>query len=154
MTDNDIKKSIEWHLNSETNCDECSYKDFKGMNGNCVGKMLKEALDLINRKDEDIEMLNVELVGMRGACNSYKMHYDNAQVEIKRLQESLETLNNVIKNTFLLKAGLNNDIFAEIKSEAIKEFWNKLKSQNTMDRRIISVESGDTLVKEMSEVSE
>lgn len=71
MTDNDIKKSIEWHLNSETNCDECSYKDFKERNGNCVGKMLKDALDLINRKDAEIERLKVERDKEHDYCNHY-----------------------------------------------------------------------------------
>ena len=37
----------------------------------------------------------------------------------------------------------------QIRIEAIKEFWNTMKSQNTLDRRIISVESGDNLIKEM-----
>lgn len=37
-----------------------------------------------------------------------------------------------------------------IKVEAIKEFWGKLKEQNTMDARIVSVASGDNLVKEMT----
>ena len=37
----------------------------------------------------------------------------------------------------------------ETRNEAIKEFWNILKAQNTMDERIISVKSGDDLLKEM-----
>lgn len=37
-----------------------------------------------------------------------------------------------------------------IKKTEIKRFWEKLKNRNTtMDKRIISVESGDNLVKEM-----
>ena len=47
---------------------------------------IENALDLINRQQAEIERLNVELVGKRGACNSYKMHYDNAKAEIERLQ--------------------------------------------------------------------
>ena len=35
------------------------------------------------------------------------------------------------------------------RTEAIKEFWSRLKAQNTMDERIVSVRSGDALVKEM-----
>lgn len=38
-------------------------------------------------KNAEFERLNVELVGMRGACESYKMHYGNAQAEIERLQK-------------------------------------------------------------------
>ena len=36
------------------------------------------------------------------------------------------------------------------KAEAIREFWNRLKAQNTMDERIISVKSGDELIEEMA----
>ena len=58
---------------------------------------------------DEIEKLTVELVGMRGACESYKMHYENAQAEIERLQEEtkkqkaiLEAINDEI-NTLLGK---------------------------------------------------
>ncbi len=44
---------------------------------------------------------------------------------------------------------LHARLIANAKNEAIKEFWNRLKAQNTMDERIISVKSGDDLVKEM-----
>ena len=37
-----------------------------------------------------------------------------------------------------------------IKSEAYKEFWEELKRRNTMDERIISVASGDNLLKELA----
>ena len=36
-----------------------------------------------------------------------------------------------------------------IKSEAYKEFWEELKRRNTMDKRIVSVTSGDNLLKEL-----
>ena len=29
MTDNEIIKALEWHLNSVNNCDECPYKAIK-----------------------------------------------------------------------------------------------------------------------------
>lgn len=55
-------------------------------------ELVKYALDLINRQKVEIEKLNVELVGMRGACESYKMHYDNAQAEIENLKSQIKTL--------------------------------------------------------------
>ena len=73
---------------------------------------IENALDLINRQQAEIERLNVELVGMRGACNSYKMHYDNAKAEIERLREN----NKAIMQTI-----------ADVHTEAIKEFANEFE---------------------------
>lgn len=73
-----------------------------------------EAVDVI---EAEIEKLNVELVGMRGACESYKMHYDNAQAEIERLKRPLF----VFKNNSLRRIDEQG-----IKSEAIKEFVKEI----------------------------
>lgn len=56
--------------------------------------------------------------------------------------ESLQKENNLFADL--------GKLYSEIKAEAIKEFWNELKSRNTMDERIVSVASGDNLVKEMA----
>jgi predicted nucleic acid-binding Zn-ribbon protein len=62
-------------------------------NGNYTATIkLTDIVDLINRQKEEIENLNVELVGMRGACESYKMHYDNAQAEIEDLKSQIKTM--------------------------------------------------------------
>ena len=50
-----------------------------------------DMIDLINRQQKELEELNVELVGIRGACNSYKMHYDNAQTEIENARVSVKS---------------------------------------------------------------
>ena len=76
---------------------------------------IENALDLINRQQAEIERLNVELVGMRGACNSYKMHYDNAKAEIERLRENNKAIMQPI---------------ADVHTEAIKEFAEKLKDKH------------------------
>lgn len=64
---------------------EVAYK-----NGYEAGK--KEAQD-------EIEKLTVELVGMRGACESYKMHYENAQAEKKELWEERNRIYESLKET-------------------------------------------------------
>ena len=56
---------------------------------------IHHSADQINEQLEEIEKLNVELVGMRDACNSYKMHYDNAKAEIEDLNHSIDTLGRV-----------------------------------------------------------
>lgn len=57
-----------------------------------------DILDLLNSQKAEIERLNVELVGMRGACESYKMHYDNAQAEIERLKDDKNRLEKMMDN--------------------------------------------------------
>ena len=86
MTYNDIKKALEWCKVEFENCEKCPYGGIDCLTEKGESLVMRDALDLINRKDAEIEKLNVELVGMRGACKSYKMHYENAQAEIERLR--------------------------------------------------------------------
>jgi len=71
-TDKKITKALEHCLTVDVaGCSECPYR--KGRN--CINRLETDALALINR-------LDVELEAMRGAANSYKMHYDNLAREI------------------------------------------------------------------------
>lgn len=155
MTDERIKKALKVCVKNETPfcCGECELGE-NNSSCDCVDRLLKLSLDLINRQQKqlenyshnvrnmskdfidqqkiiqeqqaEIEKLNVELVGMRGACNSYKMHYDNAKAEIevlkvdaKRVDKDLEELDRPL---------------TEIRVEAIKEYMKILEeklSQNT-----------------------
>ena len=54
--------------------------------------MREKTLQITEKQSAEIEKLNVELVGMRGACESYKMHYDNAQAEIERLKALVDEM--------------------------------------------------------------
>lgn len=48
-------------------------------------------LDIVNRKSAQIDDLKVKLDAMRGAANSYKMHYENAKSEaVKEFAERLK----------------------------------------------------------------
>jgi hypothetical protein len=102
MTDKEIKKALECCIDNQ-HCWLCVLRDRE----NDCYELEKSALDLINRQQAEIERLNVELVGMRGACNSYKVHYDKAKAEIERLREN----NKAIMQTI-----------ADVHTEAIKEF--------------------------------
>ena len=79
-----------------------------------------DKLENFDRQKAEIERLNVELVGMRGACESYKMHYDNAQAEIKMLKADKEALINGQET-------LQKNLPKVIRAEAIKEFAERLK---------------------------
>ena len=59
-------------------------------------EIIKALHSIIDQQKVEIERLNVELVGMRGACESYKIHYDNAQAEVYELQKLLDLSNKLL----------------------------------------------------------
>ena len=83
MTDKDIIKALESeiHLAEYVDSDYCS---------NVNLEIIKSALDLINRQQTEIERLKIENQSLRGAANSYKLHYNEARAEaVKELIERL-----------------------------------------------------------------
>ena len=158
MTDNEIIKALEYK--SKVGCELCDLKPDIYCQTCNIG-LLKQSLDLIKRQQAEIAELQrknteleIELKAMRGAENSYK-------AEVERLQEVKEINLNAIKNDlpwFVL----------HLKSEAIKEFAERLKATDTADlvgEQYINGEiygyfysdaferKIDNLVKEMTEVS-
>lgn len=156
MKDDKIIKALEYCLAQgiTSECERC--RDKIG----CRDTLLRDALDLINSQKADIEKkdveidilirkketlkdeiaelqhknseLEIELKAMRGAVNSYK-------AEVERLEEEVRLAHNVIKRTFLLKAGLKNDPFAEIRAKERKEFWEQIKARYGLDENDIIV---------------
>ena len=121
FTDNEIIKALECCTKVDA-CHECPY-GAACLDDKYVSIIAKDALDLINRQKAEIERLNVELVGMRGACESYKMHYDNAKAEIERLQKVNDSLGEA--------GGKLVVAYKKAKSEARKEFAERLKKVGT-----------------------
>lgn len=122
MTDNEIMKALECCGELIRNpCSQCPYFHEKP----CL-QLKRDALDLIKRqqaeierltaqngvnetcsarKQEAIEHLETELKAMRGAANSYKLHYGNLRMEIvrefaDRLKESLHSVPSVYNSHF------------------------------------------------------
>ena len=56
MTDNEIKKALEWHSNDETHCSGCPYEEHS-VTHYCVDMVIQDTLDLINRQQADNERL-------------------------------------------------------------------------------------------------
>ena len=84
MTDTEIIKALECY-NVETDCKRCPL--YKEHSTHCIDIACKNALDLIIRQQTELENLKVELQSMRGAANSLKMHYEEAQAKIDKLKE-------------------------------------------------------------------
>ena len=102
MTDNEIIKALEY-------CKDCS------------ANLNVEIINLITRQQAENENLKVENQSLRSAANSLKIHYEEAQAEIERLnkvyQANQQLINALNKSYFLAKA------------EAYKEFAKKLKEK-------------------------
>ena len=103
MNDSEIIKALEccYVLHQCEDC-PCDYDTNGKTLCNEVGANI---LGLIKRQQAEIDRLNIDLMAMRGAANSYKAHYEDLK------SENLETIK----------------ILKTAKSEAVREFAEKLK---------------------------
>lgn len=138
MTDNEIIKAVGCCIGN-TKCDECPM--FRTQN--CMNKVFGYALDLINRQKEKIKEFDEKLVIRRGLI-------DYQKAEIEQWKEEA----NKYQNLWCIAV----DDIEKVKSEAIKEFAERLKKLDVNTRMLYSsvvYELGeddiDTLVKEMTE---
>lgn len=99
---------------------------------------IKDALDLFNRQKAEIHDLKSTLLeivisydAMRGAANSYKMHYENKQAELERLEKHNKEYGfcNLLGNCLVYSKNLKdyNDMRKGLNAEAIKEFAELIK---------------------------
>lgn len=132
MTDNEIIKALECCINDD--CDNCP-----DTFGNCEHNAMRNALDLINRQKAEIEELQTD-------GETLAISLLNARKEIERLKD---------RNVELW--GENRVACKKAKSEAIKEFAERLKEKAYIDDgvtgfqdMIVAIEDIDTLVEEMT----
>ncbi len=132
FTDNEIVKALECCCKSNTNdyyCEDCPYEHIEL----CAAVVSKDALDFINRQKTENERLNVELVGMRGACESYKIHYDNARAEIEKLKEQLD--GETVKNMRLGHEVERLNAVSEICGDCHKQYAEKIERAKSEARK-------------------
>lgn len=124
MTDNEIIKALEYCQSETTeNCNKCPLV-FKGA---CQQECLRKAFDLINRQQADLEFAkNINALQMEELMK--------AQAEIERLEKENTILSRNADTAF--QDGLNEaqELYAEeiksrVKTEAIKEFAERLKAK-------------------------
>ena len=88
MTDKEIIKALECCMKPTSDCDNCPF--YAKGDGDCVDKVKRDALDLINLQQAEIERFKIENQSLRSAANSYKIHYNEARAEaVKELIERL-----------------------------------------------------------------
>lgn len=111
MTDNDIIKALECcgGENYETDCPKCPLHN----DGDCNCKLAKHSLELINRKNAEIESL--------------KNHTDFLKSELNKVKEKLYGITGKWDETL----GGIDKIANEVRAEAFKECIEKIKSRST-----------------------
>lgn len=120
LADAEIKKALECCPQDypNRNCTRCAYKPIEGF---CFDYLMKDALDLINRKEEMIEALIAGQETLQKALAE-------KNAEIERLQNECFC----IANERDAIADCLNTAVEEAKAEAIKEFAERLKQEVEM----------------------
>lgn len=138
MTDEEIMKALENCTSHSPCCPLCKYDAEYDISSECMGALMIDALDLLNRKDAEIDIILRKKEKLRD--------------EICELQAENERLKHWIAD----KGGLI--LMESAKVDAIKEFAERLKSEYLfwkLDdgslRKIIPSYAIDYLVAEMTE---
>ena len=176
MSDEDIKKGyFICRINIEGNCDICPFN--KGVNDcSCIDDLNKAIIDLINRQQERIEELEI-ITGLANNRKYYRKFVNKIFCKQKgnelsepdfdyiyqlyfEQQAVIDDLKHEIRNLECEKGQLEGTIdflVAEAKSEAIKEFAERLKMKAYLDNglngflrsMVIDVNDIDNLLAEM-----
>ena len=129
MTDNEIIKALECCINDD--CDNCP-----DTFGNCEHNAMRNALNLINRQQAEIEKLKIENQSLLNDENPYKLNYMECKEIAKETIECLGKYLDLVKRqqAEIEKLQKVNDsftdigkLYSEIKVEAVKEFADRLQ---------------------------
>ncbi len=131
----ETKKALECCLNPELNCcNDCPYNN-NGRLSCLESEMLKDALNLINEYENEIERLRQEVRDtdkmVRNSIEQYKNDYDKAFERLKAQQREIDRLKTQLAQA---NAGIVNCSGCKlVELNAVKEFaeklWNKIKDE-------------------------
>ena len=141
MTDNEIIKALEICNSMSIRCGNCSYYQIPHKDGkSCSEIMLDDAIDLINRQKAEIKNLN-------RAIKNFKATKERQRAEIERLQHILVSFMSEVENwdykynidtshipQIAVLGTEKGNILKQIKSEAYKEFAERLKKKGNMSK--------------------
>lgn len=159
ITDAEIIKALECCTNTHLyTCDDCPFYQ------NCQGDedVLRYALALINRQKTEIEEHKKRCFccGEKTTKTIINLQELLAEqkAEIERLNKEISTFDVFYFCSYSGCEAVSNEcwktcpnsVYNKTRAESIREFAERLKTTNgTMDKRIVSVERIDNLVKEM-----
>ena len=117
MTDNEIIKAFNiCYMKSEKFCTNCPFYDGKG---HCTdvpkASLLHKVGDVLNRQQAEIESLTEKVEAMGDPLQDAQYKIAEQQAEIERLLKAINDKHCVYEK--------------RVVSEAIKEFWEKLKGE-------------------------
>ena len=176
MTDAEIIKALEWCTDTIPPCHACKYDEDTYTSDECMGELMKDALDLINRQKAELDGQDVEIMRLKheierlqqlqkptGAggfkvengkvvyysdmLNGYRHEYKDLDEIVKELNLYMHTDYKNIELISHYKGKLQTT-----KAEAIKEFAGRLKEKKTnieVMRMPFLNRDIDNLVKEM-----
>lgn len=151
MKDEDIIKALECLQKDNSTPDDrekCYFMWKEPTCFNCYHIVAKNALALINSQKEDIAALEVYAKQLKEQRDMWMKKADEQKKEIERLKAENDGYKHI--DTILHTA--IDKLTANIKSEAIKKFAERLKEKklnSTIYSRICTNEMIDNLVKEM-----
>lgn len=100
--------------------------------------------------DDTPEMTDNEMIERLNKGEGFD--YDDIIDLINRQKAEIERLDDAV-DAYKRECNKLSHLISKARVEAVNEFWAELKSLNTMDERIVSVASGDNLLKEMERES-
>ena len=119
-----------------------------------VSKKYLHKIDLVNRQKSEIERLQKESVDKERAYTEEYILCKEYKTEIERLKENNQKLYDEMAARQKEEVAIAKRMG---KSEAIKEFWEKVKTKKQWDVDVpdyVFISDGDNLVKEMTEQKE
>jgi chaperonin cofactor prefoldin len=138
MTDDEIIKALKCCIESLiSSCRNCPYVE----ENRCKTAMMKDALDLINRQQAEVEKLTVNMNAFGLGMKIEAEKAEKAQAEIEKLKAESQ-----------MADGYVDALVERTKSEAIKEFdeqYKKIKTNRLICSYCYFKDGVDNLLKEM-----
>ena len=141
MTDEQIIKALEYCAADDgDDCFQCPYGNivYKPGNGGCVNRCRKDALDLINRqKAENEELRSDKIIAEKHEKDARDLFVDCTK-QLEEAKAEIESLKRGVTFTFTIEdfKSIQETVISrldnKIKSEAIKEFAERLKKSDEL----------------------
>ena len=158
MTDKEIIKALECCCKSNS-CEGCPLDYFTFSSSQCASELAIKSLDLINRQKAENKRLEKEVNLVSIQFQDLQERYEEAQAEIDRLKECPKCVyeyDGEITEYCVQGPCPNFKTVEQIKSEAVKEFAERLKEKffetirnYGLTKDVVEVCDIDNLVKEM-----
>ena len=155
ISDDEIISSLEV-IATTRNCNECKIRNCKWGDCNCSQITANAALDLINRQKTEVERLQKEVNLVSIQFQDVQERYEEAQTEIEKLKGISVSPSTVPMDFCGVLCNYAEELIDKAKSEAYKEFAERLKEKKQEvftavndSSYAVTVYNIDNLVKEM-----